>query len=260
MKLAAALAAFVLGACACTAPRAAAPVWGYKVVRTFPHDPTSFTEGLFFRDGYLYESTGLEGRSYVRKLRLETGEVLMQRNLPRQYFGEGVIDWKDRLIQLTWRSQVGFIYSLDGFQPLAQFQYGGEGWALTRNDHEIFMSDGTAELRVLDPETLREKRRIRVIDGARAVDNLNELEWVKGEVWANVWQTDLIARIDPKTGKIVGWVDLAGLLGEDLARRYRVDVLNGIAYDAAKDRLVVTGKFWPNLYEIRLTPPAARRR
>ena len=239
----------LLAACA---PRghAATPVYGYQVVRTYPHDPNAFTEGLFLRDGFLYESTGLEGASSIRKTVLETGSVENERAISSQFFGEGIIDWKDRLIQLTWKNQVGFVYGIDDFETKGEFRYPGEGWALTRDDTRIIMSDGTSRLRFLDPETLKETGGITVTDEGRPVDQLNELEWVKGEIYANIWQTDRIARIDPATGKVTGWIDLAGLL--PAADRARADVLNGIAYDAKADRLIVTGKLWPRLYEIRL--------
>jgi glutamine cyclotransferase len=243
------------------AAQAAVPQYGYRVVHIYPHDRTAFTEGLFYLDGFLYESTGLEGRSSIRKERLETGEVLQSRTVPPQYFGEGIVAWKDRLIELTWKSQVGFLYDLSTLAPFAQFQYPGEGWALTRDDHRLIMSDGTSELRFLDPDTLKETGRVRVTDEGRPVDNLNELEYVKGQVFANIWQTDRIARINPASGKVVGWIDLTGLLG-DADRSVPVDVLNGIAYDAQHDRLFVTGKLWPKLFEIKLvakSPPAPAR-
>jgi glutamine cyclotransferase len=230
--------------------RAATPVYGYEVVRTYPHDPNAFTEGLFLRDGFLYESTGLEGASSIRKIVLETGSVENERQISSQYFGEGIVDWKDRLIELTWKNQIGFIYDIDDFETRGEFAYEGEGWALTRDDKQIIMSDGTSRLRFLDPETLKETGGVTVTDEGRPVDQLNELEWVKGEILANVWQTDRIARIDPATGKVKGWIDLTGLL--PLADRARADVLNGIAYDAKADRLIVTGKLWPRLYEIKL--------
>ena len=239
---------------------AATPQYGYRVVHTYPHDRTAFTEGLFMQDGFLYESTGLEGRSSIRKEKLETGDVLQSRTVPPQYFGEGVVAWKDRLIELTWRSQVGFVYDLASLAPLAQFQYPGEGWALTRDDHRLIMSDGTSELRFLDPETLKELGRVRVTDEGRPVDQLNELEYVKGEVFANIWQTDKIARIDPKTGKVLGWIDLSGLLSDEDRKAAPVDVLNGIAYDARTDRLFVTGKLWPKLFEIKLVRTGAPSR
>ena len=230
--------------------RATTPVYGYEVVRTYPHDPHAFTEGLFLRDGFLYESTGLEGASSIRKIVLETGGVENERSLSSWYFGEGIIDWQDRLIQLTWKNQIGFVYALDDFESRGQFSYAGEGWALTRDDKRLIMSDGTSRLRFLDPETLKETGGITVTDEGRPVDQLNELEWVKGEILANIWQTDRIARIDPASGKVKGWIDLTGLLPE--ADRARTDVLNGIAYDAKADRLIVTGKLWPRMYEIRL--------
>ncbi|HWU80497.1 MAG TPA: glutaminyl-peptide cyclotransferase, partial [Caulobacter sp.] len=214
------------------------------------HDPNAFTEGLFLRDGFLYESTGLEGASSIRKIVLETGGVENERSISSQFFGEGIIDWKDRLIQLTWKNQLGFVYGIDDFETKGEFRYAGEGWALTRDDRRIIMSDGTSRLRFLDPETLKETGGVTVTDEGRPVDQLNELEWVKGEIYANIWQTDRIARIEPATGKVTGWIDLTGLLPD--ADRARADVLNGIAYDAKADRLIVTGKLWPRLYEIKL--------
>lgn len=230
----------------------AIPVYGFEVVRSFPHDPNAFTQGLFYKGGVLYESTGLEGRSSVRKVRLETGEVLQQVQLPPELFGEGIVDWGPRLIGLTWQTQVGYVLDLENFSFVQRFGYAGEGWGLTRNNLELVMSDGTAELRFLDPNTLKEKRRLKVTADGRPVDQLNELEWVDGEVYANIWQTDRIARIDPKTGKVVGWIDLTGLLPARERVAGHTDVLNGIAYDATSRRLFVTGKFWPKLYQIRL--------
>jgi glutamine cyclotransferase len=234
--------------------------YGYTVVAAYPHDTGAFTEGLFWRDGFLYESTGLEGRSSIRKVTLETGLPEQERLVDSRYFGEGIIDWKDRLIELTWKHQIGLIYDIATFELIGEFSYPGEGWALTRDETRIIMSDGTSALRFLDPETLTETGRIQVTDDGRPVDNLNELEWVKGEVLANIWQTDRIARIDPKTGHVTGWIDLSGLLSAADQAGGRVDVLNGIAYDAATDRLFVTGKFWPKLFEIKLTPNAGSSR
>lgn len=232
---------------------AATPVYGYEVVRTYPHDPNAFTEGLFLRDGFLYESTGLQGASSIRKIVLETGGVENERQISSQYFGEGIVDWKDKLIELTWKDQIGFVYGIDDFETRGEFAYEGEGWALTRDDKRLIMSDGTSRLRFLDPETLKETGGVTVTDEGRPVDQLNELEWVKGEILANIWQTDRIARIDPATGKVKGWIDLTGLLPPE--ERARADVLNGIAYDAKADKLIVTGKLWPRLYEIRLVAP-----
>ena len=234
--------------------QAGVPEYTYEVVHSYPHDRTAFTEGLFYLDGFLYESTGIEGASSVRKVRLETGEVVQRHDLPSAYFGEGIIHWKDRLIQLTYKTEVGFVYNLSTFETERRFEYPGEGWAMTQDGKNIFMSDGTAQIRIWDPETLQELRRITVTDQGQPVPNVNELEWVKGEIYANIWETDRIARIDPATGRVVGWIDLAGLLSpnERLAGPEGTDVLNGIAYDAKGNRLFVTGKRWPKLFEIRL--------
>ena len=253
---------FVLGALLVSAlfgaagAQAKTPEYGFRIVHSYPHDPKAFTEGLFFLNGDLYESTGLEGQSAIRKEKLETGEVLQSRGIAPQYFGEGIVAWKDRLIELTWQSHVGFIYDLATLSPLAEFHYPGEGWALTKDDHRLIMSDGTSDLRFLNPETLEEIGRVHVTDQGRPVVNLNELEYVKGEVYANIWQTNLIARIDPNSGKVLGWINLTGLLS-DADRAGPVDVLNGVAYDAKTDRLFVTGKLWPKLFEIELVPKNA---
>jgi glutamine cyclotransferase len=230
----------------------AAPTYGYQVVRSYPHDRTAFTQGLIFRDGVLYEGTGLKGRSGIRKVKLETGEVLDITPLAAQYFGEGITDWKGQLIQLTWQAEIGFVYDLKTFERQRTFSYTGEGWGLTHDDTHVIMSDGSADLRLLDPATLKETGRITVRDQNGPVPQLNELEYVKGEIYANVWQTERIARISPRDGHVVGWIDLHGLLTP--AQRQGTDVLNGIAYDAAGDRLFVTGKLWPRLFEIKVTP------
>lgn len=235
-----------------TAAGAAIPVYGYEVVRSYPHDPNAFTQGLFFRNGLLYESTGLEGRSTVRQVRLETGEVLKQVALPPQLFGEGITEWGGRIIGVTWQTQFGYVLDIDSFALVQRFSYTGEGWGLTRNNRELIMSDGTAELRFLEPSSLKETRRLRVTAAGKPVDQLNELEWVDGEIYANIWQTERIARIDPKSGQVLGWIDLAGLLPAKERVEGHTDVLNGIAYDAVNRRLFVTGKMWPKLYEIRL--------
>ena len=234
--------------------QAGVPEYTYEVVHSYPHDRTAFTEGLFYLDGFLYESTGIEGASSVRKVRPETGEVVQRHDLPSAYFGEGIIHWKDRLIQLTYKTEVGFVYNLSTFETERRFEYPGEGWAMTQDGKNIFMSDGTAQIRIWDPETLQELRRITVTDQGQPVPNVNELEWVKGEIYANIWETDRIARIDPATGRVVGWIDLSGLLNpnERIAGPEGTDVLNGIAYDAKGNRLFVTGKRWPKLFEIRL--------
>lgn len=231
---------------------AAIPVYGYDIVHTYPHDRTAFTEGLFYLNGFLYESTGLEGRSAIRKVRLESGEVVEKRDVPPEYFGEGIVNWKNHLVSLTWKSQVGFVYDLKTFKPLRRFAYPGEGWALTQDGTQIYMSDGTPDIRVLNPDTLLPTRRIHVTLDGKPIPNLNELEWVKGEIYANVWQTNWVLRIDPHDGHVRGAINLSGLLGRADFVPGQTDVLNGIAYDAAGDRLFVTGKNWPKLFEIRL--------
>lgn len=247
---------------AAAAPAAAAeppvPTYGIEVVASYPHDAGAFTEGLFYLDGALYESTGMEGASSIRKVDLATGKVLRKRNIARPFFGEGIVNWKDRLISLTWQHHKGFVFDLSSFEPKSEFDYPGEGWALTQDGARIIMSDGTTQLRFLDPETLKETGRIRVTLEGEGLSNINELEWIKGEVWANVWTTNWIVRIDPATGKVAGRIDLTGLLKpEDLSLADPLqppDVLNGIAYDPSGDRIFVTGKWWPKIYEIRLKP------
>ena len=252
-----------LAALAMVAPVRAAtiPVYGYQVIRSYPHDVNAFTQGLFYKDGFMYESTGLLGRSSVRKVRLETGEVLLKADLPAELFGEGITYWDQRLFTLTWYSQVGYVLDLPSFTPVRNFSYKGEGWGLARNDRHIIMSDGTPELRFLDPQTLSEVRRLRVIADGKPVSQLNELEWVEGQIFANVWQTDLIARIDPVSGQVIGWINLAGILPAS-DRTQETNVLNAIAYDASSKRLFVTGKLWPKIFEIKLLTqpkPAPRR-
>jgi glutaminyl-peptide cyclotransferase len=234
-----------------------APTYGYQVVRSYPHDHGAFTQGLIFRNGFFYEGTGMNGQSGIRKVKLETGEVLQHKALGSEYFGEGITDWKGTLLEITWKSEIGFVYDIDSFNQTKTFSYKGEGWGLTHDGTRIIMSDGSAQLRFLDPATLKEIGRITVHDEAGPVERLNELEYVKGEIYANVWQTERIARIAPKDGRIVGWIDLMGLLSP--AERAGSDVLNGIAYDAAADRLFVTGKWWPRVFEIKLVPPGASR-
>jgi glutaminyl-peptide cyclotransferase len=229
--------------------QARTPVLDYDVVKTYTHDPKAFTQGLIFRNGFLYESTGLKGQSSLRKVRLETGEVVELRAVDKQYFAEGLTDWGARLLQLTWETNIGFVYDLASFAPLSTFTYTGEGWGLTHDDTQLIMSDGSSALRFLDPNTQREIRRVVVRDGDKAIERLNELEFVNGEVFANVWLTDRIAIIAPATGKVTAWLDLAKLHS---SVRQGEDVLNGIAYDAAGNRLFVTGKLWSRLFEIRV--------
>lgn len=250
-RLILAAAALCLAACSPSQPQEI-PEYFYDVVHTYPHDPAAFTEGLFYLDGFLYESTGLEGQSSIRKVRLETGEIVQKHEIPGQFFGEGIINWKDRLIELTYKTQVGFVYDLAGLGLQRQFEYQGEGWALTQDGKRIIMSDGTPELRFWDPETLKELGRITVTEEGIPVKNVNELEWIKGEIYANIWTTNRIARIDPASGKVTAWIDLTGLLADKDRVEGQTDVLNGIAYDAKSDRIFVTGKRWPKLFEIRL--------
>jgi glutamine cyclotransferase len=224
----------------------------YTVLATYPHDPQAFTQGLVFDNGELYEGTGLNGRSSLRRVDLETGEVLQQVDLETQYFGEGITIFGEKLYQLTWRSQTGFVYDKTTFALQDEFAYSTEGWGITHDGQQLIMSDGTNRLRFWEPETLEESGFIDVFDGPKPVFRLNELEYIGGEVFANVWQTDRVARIDPQTGRVTAWIDLSGLLSPQ--ERAGADVLNGIAYRADEDRLFVTGKLWPKLFEIRLVP------
>jgi glutaminyl-peptide cyclotransferase len=231
---------------------APAPTFNYRVIRSYPHDPDAYTQGLVYRNDVFYESTGLNGRSSLRKVRVETGEVLQIHHLDPRYFGEGLAIAGNNLIQLTWQTEVGFVYDLATFERRRTFSYTGEGWGLTNDEKRLVMSDGSSVLRFLDPATLKETGRLAVKDAGVPVEQLNELEIVKGEIYANVYQTHRVARISPRDGQVVGWIDLTGLLS---ARESAgVDVLNGIAYDAAKDRLFVTGKLWPKLFEIQIVP------
>jgi len=242
--------------CAQTASRTTprqTPTYTYEVVEAYPHDENAFTQGLVYHDGFLYEGTGLQGRSSLRKVRLETGEVLQSIDLPYEYFGEGVAIVRDQILELTWKSQVGFLYDLRTFRQLRQFSYSGEGWGLTSNGADVYMSDGTADIRILEATTLREKRRIHVHDGPKPINQLNELEFVDGQIFANIWQTNRIARISPRTGEVLGWIDLTGLLSP-MYQLQEGALLNGIAYDSARKRLFVTGKLWPRLFQIRLIP------
>jgi glutamine cyclotransferase len=231
---------------------AGAITYTYEVINVYPHDPGAFTQGLIYTDGVLYESTGLNGRSSLRRVALETGEVLQQRDIANQYFAEGLTLFDDRLIQLTWQNRIGFVYAKDTFEPTGTFSYTTEGWGITHDGSQLIMSDGSPVLRFLDPKTFEVTREVTVTDNGLPVVRLNELEYVNGEVFANVWQTDLIARVDPSTGRVLGWLDLAGVLTPE--ERVSTDVLNGIAYDVVGERLFVTGKLWPKLFEIKLTP------
>jgi glutamine cyclotransferase len=227
------------------------PTYDYRIVNRYPHDAKAFTQGLVFVDGFLFEGTGLRGRSSLRKVDLVTGRILQYRNLPPHFFGEGVTVYHNKVIQLTWRAHQGFVYDKDTFQLLGTFHYPTEGWGITHDGEHLIMSDGTSILYFLDPHTYKKKRRIKVHDQKGPVSNLNELEYVHGLILANVWKTDMIAQISPETGEVVGWIDLRGLLRPE-DRIQRVDVLNGIAFDQRNDRLFVTGKLWPRLFEIEL--------
>ena len=237
-----------------TPVRAIPPTFGYRVVTEYPHDRRAFTQGLAYVDGVLYEGTGLYGESTLRRVDLETGEVLQAVGLSKEYFGEGIAVLGDRIYQLTWKSGICVVFDRETFEFQEVFTYPTEGWGLTTDGERLIMSDGTNRLFIRDPETFAELDTIDVYDGARAIWNLNELEVVDGEIWANVWQTDRIARIDPETGQVTGWIDLTGLLSESDRGRHPVDVLNGIAYDPETDRLFVTGKLWPKLFEIEIVP------
>ena len=258
--------------------QAVGSVYGYEVVREYPHDTNAFTQGLIYLDGFLYESTGRTGRSSLRKVRLETGEVIQQRAVNPGDFGEGLTEWRGRLVQLTPRRRgsepiwhlrkffedvrrhfgdnVGVTYDIASLEPRSSFMYPGEGWGITHDDHRLIMSDGSSKLRFLDPETFAELGRLEVFDGDKRVENLNELEFVDGKIYANVWQQDRIAIIHPDSGQVTGWIDLARLKSRmpPLSPGPLRPILNGIAYDAAGRRLFVTGKLWPKLFEIRLTP------
>lgn len=229
----------------------AIPVYGFEVVESLPHDRRAFTQGLEIYQGSLYESTGLYGSSSLRQIDLQTGKVIHGVDISREYFAEGITIFQGKIYQLTWRSQKGFIYDLETFQRLGEFTYNGEGWGLTHDDHYLIMSDGTNRLRFLDPATFETIRTISVTHRGEPLNNLNELEYVKGEIYANIWQTDRIVRLDSQSGRILGWIDLTGLLSST-DRNDETDVLNGIAYDPAQDRLFVTGKQWPKLFQIRL--------
>jgi glutamine cyclotransferase len=227
-------------------------IQGYEIVHTYPHDPRAFTQGLLYVDGHLYESTGLRGQSSIRMLDLNTGRVLQRYDLPADYFGEGLTDWGSTLVQLTWQAHKGFVYDRFSFALLRTFSYAGEGWGLTHDDKQLIMSDGTSYLWFLDPKSFRETRRIHVTtENGQEIPDLNELEYVRGEIYANIWHSDRIARISPKTGKLLGWIDLNGLRDPSTAANPDA-VLNGIAYDAKENRLFVTGKLWPKLYEIKV--------
>jgi glutamine cyclotransferase len=239
-------------------PAATLQEYSYRVVKSYPHDPSAYTQGLIYLDGALFESTGLVGKSTLRKVALETGRTIQEYLVPPPYFAEGLTSWGSVLIQLTYQSQTGFVYDRATLKVKSSFPYVGEGWGLTHDGKRLIVSDGTSTLRFWDPMTFKETGRLAVRDRGQPVRDLNELEYVRGEIYANVWHTDRIARISPSTGDIVGWIDLKNLLkpgeiaaGPPLSGEA---VLNGIAYDPSRDRLFVTGKLWPRLFEISVVP------
>ncbi len=234
-------------------PASLEPQMTYEVLNVYPHDPDAFTQGLIFLDGNLYESTGLYGESTLRRVALETGEVLQKIDLSPDYFAEGLTVWEETLVQLTWREGTGFVYSLEDFSLLQRFTVPTEGWGLTQDGERLIMSDGSDNLFFLNPETFQVNGSVGVTWQGEPIRRLNELEYIRGEVYANIWQTDDIIRIDPESGVVVGWIDLTGILPPEV-RAENTDVLNGIAYDPEKDRLFITGKFWPLLFEVKLIP------
>jgi glutamine cyclotransferase len=231
-------------------PGSKAPQYAYTVVRSYPHDPKAYTQGLEYFDGFLYEGTGVKGSSAVRKVELESGKVVQETKLHPQYFGEGITIAQGRVFQLTWQDKTGFVYDAKTLRFIRNFSYFGEGWGLTHEAAGLIMSDGTSTLRFLETTRFQERRRVRVMDAGVPIEGLNELEMVRGEIWANVFQTDYIVRISPKEGRVLGWINLKGLLGAPMAKLSAEAVLNGIAFDAQKNRIFVTGKLWPRLFEI----------
>ena len=230
--------------------KARVPVFGAKVVKTFPHDPQAFTQGLEYYGGYLYESTGRLGESTLRKVELETGKVIQKTSLPAQEFGEGLTIFHGKIYQLTWLSKKGFIYGLDSLRQVGEFHYEGEGWGLAHDETSLILSDGTNTLRYFDPASFRQTDALEVYAGGEAVANLNELEYIDGEIFANVWHSSRIARIDPRSHQVVAWIDLATLVAKE--QHGDEDVLNGIAYDHEGHRLFVTGKDWPEIIQIKV--------
>ena len=234
-----------------TAPNAPVPKYGYQILNIFPHDSNAFTQGLILVDGKLLESTGQEGSSSLRSVELQTGKILKKVDVPSPYFAEGATVLNGKVYQLTWQHHVGFIYDAQTFERVGQFNYDGEGWGLTTDGQSLIVSDGSNRLKFLDPASFQVKKVVNVLDGSGPVDQLNELEFVRGEIYANVWHADRIAVIDPQTGRVKAWIDLTGLMPEGELSDSEA-VLNGIAYDQANDKLYVTGKLWPRLFEIKV--------
>jgi glutamine cyclotransferase len=236
----------------------AAPVSGYTVVAKYQHSTDSYTEGFFYLNGLFYEGSGLKGHSAITVTQPESGKPIQRLDLPPQYFGEGIVDWGPNLYEWTWQSHICFVYDRFTLREIKRFTYTGEGWGMTRTATQIITSDGTSALRFRDPNTFKETRRIVVRDGTSKIDQLNELEYIKGEIYANIWHSDRIARISPIDGHVTGWIDLTGLLPED-QKINAESVLNGIAYDKKNDRIFVTGKQWPTIFEIKIIPPQKSR-
>lgn len=235
---------------------ALAPIDSYKVVATFPHSTDSYTEGFYYQNGLFYEGTGLKGNSAVLVIQPETGKILQRHILPPEYFGEGIVNWGSNIYEWTWQTHIGFVYDQFTLRPIRQFTYAGEGWGMTRTTKEIVTSDGSDTLRFRDPKTFAEVRHIVVHDGVTKINQLNELEFIKGEIYANIWHSDRIARISPSDGHVIAWIDLTGILPDD-QKINNESVLNGIAYDAQHDRIFVTGKQWPKVFEIKIAPRGA---
>ena len=248
------------------------PVYGYEVVKAYPHDPKAFTEGLFYHDGFLYESTGEEGKSSLRKVELESGKVVQKWDMPREDFGEGIAMIGDKIYQLTWRQRLGRVFDAKDFKLLKEFTYEGDGWGMTTDGTNLYLTQSTHVIKVMDPETYKTVKTIPVMrEDGKPLMQINELEWIKGEILGNIWHSEepdilgkanYIVRIDPASGKILGWIDLAGISPADQSSGKNADgtdqnenTLNGIAYDAEGDRIFVTGKDWKKLYEIKLTAP-----
>lgn len=246
-----ALAMLCVGATCYAAPPT--PVYGYTVVATYPHSTNNYTEGFFYKDGKFYEGTGMEGRSGIQVLDPATGNVLQRHDLASNFFGEGIIDVGSTILQWTWQTHLGVVMDAKTLKPLRTFSYTGEGWGMTRDAKDLITSDGTDTLRFRNPATFAEVRHIQVKDNGKPIDQLNELEYIKGEIWANVWHQERIARISPADGHVIAWVDVTGILPKS-QKRDEESVLNGIAYDAAKDRIFLTGKQWPTIFEIKLAP------
>ena len=261
MRTAAILVGLTMLACApagsTVAQRNPAPVQNFKVIATFPHDTTSFTQGLVYAvDGEFYESTGLQGESTLRRVEIATGRTLQRIDVPADYFAEGLALVGDELLQLTWQHKLGFVYDRKTFKQKRTFPYKTEGWGITFDGtSQLVMSDGSDTLTFLDPKTLAPGKTLRVLDAGKPIRNLNELEWIEGEIWANVWLTDRIARISPNTGEVNAWVDLSTLWPVSQRPRPDEQVLNGIAYDKATRRIFITGKKWPKLYQISVGAP-----